>query len=357
MNFVNPSLMCESRPAEQASDHSRNHRETYPKISIPLVFVPISNDEASQGRPRARHLVRAHLTRLQHATSLPSRPSQSLDSWYVARQTPTAQLKGTKNQWQVGEMPSTSQKRRKVCKSVQSNEEKKEEKEKESASQNTKVAAVNVPLIPAARRAGAGRQDPFWSYPVEHEPYLPAIFAHYIENVAVDIPDLDCASSKGSLRHCWFPLAMEAPSTMYAVLLMAASHFCALHPPHLANRIDLLYLKSRALDEINKALRDSDSQRATRDAVVGAVMKMAAYEAIFGDTDVFSAHMKGLAKMVETRGGLRTLGLDGLLERMVVWIDLNAAFLCGSRRLFGNDSFPTRVTFDKPDPYHFAGIK
>jgi hypothetical protein len=61
--------------------------------------------------------------------------------------------------------------------------------------------------------------------------------------------------------------------------------------------------------------------------------------------------------MLNMRGGLGTLGLDGLLERMVVWIDLNAHFVCGLTKLFGNDSFPTVVEFEAPDPYHFAGIQ
>jgi len=216
------------------------------------------------------------------------------------------------------------------------------------------TVVLNVPKLPADKRLGAARQDPFWSYPVDYEPYLPAIFAHYIENVAVEIPDLDSPNHKGLLRQRWFPLAMEEPSTMYAVLLMAASHYCAVSPQS-ANLIDLLYLKSRALTEINAALRDP--KRATSDAVIGAVMKMAAYEAVFGDSAVFSAHMRGLSLMLKLRGGLGSLGLDGLLERMVVWIDLNASFVCGLSKLYGNEEFPTVVEFEAPDPYHFAGIQ
>jgi hypothetical protein len=45
------------------------------------------------------------------------------------------------------------------------------------------------------------------------------------------------------------------------------------------------------------------------------------------------------------------------LERMVVWIDLNAHFICGLSKLFGNEAFPTVVEFEAPDPYHFAGIQ
>ena len=60
--------------------------------------------------------------------------------------------------------------------------------------------------------------------------------------------------------------------------------------------------------------------------------------------------------MLKMRGGLSTLGLDGLLERMVVWIDLNAAHLTGTEVALGNEAFPTTVSFAAPDPFHFAGI-
>lgn len=146
---------------------------------------------------------------------------------------------------------------------------------------------------------------------------------------------------------------MSSAAAMYSVLLMAASHYCSINSSKGA-LINLLHLKARALSEINMCLASPD--RAVSDAVIGAVVKMAAYEAIFGDSEVFAAHMKGLQMMLKLRGGLSGLGLNGLLERMVVWIDLNGAHLTGLSRQFGNDDFPSKVVFAAPDPYHFAGI-
>jgi hypothetical protein len=174
-----------------------------------------------------------------------------------------------------------------------------------------------------------------------------------IQNVAVEIPDLDGPNAKGLLRRIWFPLAMTEAATMYAVLLMAASHYCIVNPSKAA-LIDLLHLKARALSEINAAL--ANPKRAITDSMIGAVMKMAAYEAVFGDSAVFNAHMKGLQMMLKIRGGLSTLGLNGLLERMLVWIDLNAAHLTGTPPMIGGEDLPTVVSFAAPDPYHFAGI-
>lgn len=174
-----------------------------------------------------------------------------------------------------------------------------------------------------------------------------------IQNVAVEIPDVDGPNAKGLLRRTWFPLCMTEAATMYAVLLMAASHYCVVNPSRRAV-IDLLYLKARALSEINAAL--ADPKRSVSDAMIGAIVKMAAYESIFGESEVYAAHMMGLQQMLKLRGGLGSLGLDGLLERMLVWIDLNAAHLTGSSRQFGGEAFPTIVAIAAPDPYHFAGI-
>lgn len=138
---------------------------------------------------------------------------------------------------------------------------------------------------------------------------------------------------------------------MYAVLLMAASHFCIVNPSKAA-LVDLLYSKARALTEINAGI--ADPNRSTSDAMIGAVVKMAAYEAIFGESLVFAAHMKGLQLMLRIRGGLSKLGLNGLLERMLVWVDLNADHLTGSARQLGGEAFPTTFVLSEPDPYQHA---
>ena len=69
-------------------------------------------------------------------------------------------------------------------------------------------------------------------------------------------------------------MPVTSAATMYAVLLMAASHYCAINPSK-AGRINLLALKARALKEINAALPSED--RAKSDAMIGAVAKMAAH--------------------------------------------------------------------------------
>jgi len=341
----------------------------------PFVFVPITGSEAAKGRSAAKRIVRAHVTRVQHAKSSAVGSHMELQSWtvrpYIHRTHATMKRKKAAAAAPTEPESNEASSSRAIAKAKSSSANAAKSKSPPSAttpstaiirirkSSNSSSTysgsskpnfAVPVPVL----ITGGSNDDPFWSFPVDYQPALSPIFAHYIQNVAVEIPDIDGPNDRGLLRRVWFPLCMTEAATMYAVLLMAASHYCIMNPSKAA-LIDLLAIKARALAEINAAL--TNPNRAVTDAMIGAVAKMAAYEAVFGDSKVFAAHMKGLQMMLKMRGGLSTLGLNGLLERMCVWIDLNACFLIGAEKFLGNEIHPTTVEFAAPDPYHFAGIQ
>lgn len=142
--------------------------------------------------------------------------------------------------------------------------------------------------------------------------------------MATDMPELDEPEQPGLLRKRWFPLVMSEAATFQVIVLLSASNYASLRYPH-GDGPDLLLLKCRAISSINKALKAADSP--TNDELIGAVAKMASYEAMFGDVPTYEMHMAGLVKMVQLRGGLEALGLGGLLARICVWIDRNSAFL------------------------------
>lgn len=142
--------------------------------------------------------------------------------------------------------------------------------------------------------------------------------------MATDMPELDEPQHPGLLRTRWFPLVLSEAATFQVVMLLSASNYASLRYPH-GDRSNLLVLKSRAISSINKALKATDSS--TSDQLIGAVAKMASYEAMFGDLPTYEMHMRGLVRMVQLRGGLSSLGLGGLLARICVWIDRNSAFL------------------------------
>jgi hypothetical protein len=117
---------------------------------------------------------------------------------------------------------------------------------------------------------------------------------------------------------------------------MAVSHYGKVQKLRLRT-IDLLQLKDTAIQEINHAL--ADDIRGTTDQLIAAVSIMAAYEALFGDQAIFHTHMQGLARMISLRSGLPALGLDGFLERIILWIGSDACYTAGSRLYFGGSIF------------------
>lgn len=176
---------------------------------------------------------------------------------------------------------------------------------------------------------GQGRIDPFKTYPVPWEPFIPELIDHYLVNMAIDLPELDEPEQPGLLRTRWFPLVMTEAATFQVIILLAASHYASLRQTTEYGPA-LLQLKTRAICLVRNAL----AAEGPSDQLIGAVAKMASYEAMFGDQTSFEEHMKGLVKMVQLRGGLSSLGLYGMLAKICVWIDRNSALLHGSRLYF-----------------------
>ena len=167
-----------------------------------------------------------------------------------------------------------------------------------------------------------------------------------LENIAIDIPEFDQPQDRDLLRTLWFPLVMTDPCLFLVSMLIAASHYASAQqqkqqqlqqqdaPDLNLDLPNLLDLRCEALQSINQAIGMQHSDGVLSDALIGAVTKMASYEASFGDLDNYTVHMRALSKIVRLRGGLEGLGLDGLLRRIVVWVDRKGASLYGSMLYF-----------------------
>ncbi|KAJ0413173.1 hypothetical protein BJY00DRAFT_68272 [Aspergillus carlsbadensis] len=213
-----------------------------------------------------------------------------------------------------------------------------------------------------ARPLGGLRGDPFRSYPVAWRPSLPRFVDHYLMSMAVDIPELDQPGNRGLLRTTWFPLVMSERALFLVIILLAASNYASVqsesHPLDAKSKmkLDLLSLRCEAVQAVNEAL-EVQQPGCISDALVGAIAKMASYEAMYGDVDNYAVHMRGLERVVEIRGGLLELGLSGLLRRIVIWIDRNGAFLNGSALYFPGETFAPGQPMPGPNPGHFLGAR
>ncbi|KAK0275687.1 hypothetical protein LTR35_010957 [Friedmanniomyces endolithicus] len=197
------------------------------------------------------------------------------------------------------------------------------------------------------------RIDPSELYQEAWHPYIPRIMDAYLSNMAVEVPDLDAVEIRDLLRTRFFPFAVTDAASFHAVLLVATTHYRRQRGAHV-HAIDPLQLRGMAIREINQALEDP--VRATSDQLIAAVAHMACFEALCGDRDGFNTHMMGLLRLVSMRGGLSALGLDGLLERILLWIDANATHIVGTRLYFTRATVPTiSAVHPRPDPGRFAG--
>ena len=226
-----------------------------------------------------------------------------------------------------------------------------------------------------------------------------------VVHMAVDISELDGPGHKGLLRSRWFPLVLSDPSIFAVILLLSAANYVSnaypasypfpsssssssgssassssssspptsgsgsigsdddtdapitiyqtTFPSRAAIRQHLLHMKHVAITSVNAATRDP--RRCLSDEVVGAVAKLASFEAMHGDEPTYHAHMRGLRRMVELRGGIDALGLGGLLRRIIVWIDLNSSFLLQCGRYFPGCTFTGRADeATEPNPARFV---
>ncbi|PMD40868.1 hypothetical protein L207DRAFT_633817 [Hyaloscypha variabilis F] len=118
---------------------------------------------------------------------------------------------------------------------------------------------------------------------------------------------------------------------LYMTLSFAASRFehgKASNSPENAH-----YFLSRSISAVKEDLEDSSKQGS--DSMIATVASLANLENLNGRSDSAEVHMKGLQRMVQLRGGLQALGMQGILMRMVLWSDL-----CNASRSQSTPRFP-----------------
>lgn len=170
--------------------------------------------------------------------------------------------------------------------------------------------------------------------------------------MALCIPNVDGSDLRGLLRSRFLPLALTNVATQHTLVLIAASHYGNVKGSR-SHSIDLVELHRMALKEVTEEIKDE--RRAITDQMIAAVSLMAAYEALFGDKNTSATHMAGLHQMVAIRLRKSALGLDGLLERILLWIDSNVSHILRSKLYLDRATFPSNVNHPTPDPDGFSG--
>ncbi|KAK4549179.1 hypothetical protein LTR36_007637 [Oleoguttula mirabilis] len=96
-----------------------------------------------------------------------------------------------------------------------------------------------------------------------------------------------------------------------------------------------LWLRGRAVRAVNEAL--SDPERATSNALISAVGKIALHEHIYGDRQAAHLiHLPAQQRMIAMRGGIEKLGLPNITLQLMTWYDAFMAAEMGTTAYFAH---------------------
>lgn len=73
--------------------------------------------------------------------------------------------------------------------------------------------------------------------------------------------------------------------------------------------------KFRAIRMLNEHMQTTES---TTDEAIAAVMQLMLDEWYWGNMDDLESHTRGLKELIRLRGGFRSVGLSGLLAKLVI---------------------------------------
>ncbi|KAK5128312.1 hypothetical protein LTR85_002979 [Meristemomyces frigidus] len=160
-----------------------------------------------------------------------------------------------------------------------------------------------------------------------------SVLSHYEAMIVAQAPDFErqyAPNMRPGFGHdILFPSIFTEPALLAAAILLSTGHLIATRrvPRLHQDAYDALRLQQYVYNDINTALRYPE--RATSDQSIAAVLLLATYEALHGQMDLYHLHMTGLVQMVNARGGLSGLGMNGYLELFILWQDGNFANAIG----------------------------
>lgn len=143
---------------------------------------------------------------------------------------------------------------------------------------------------------------------------------HYEHLVRLQTPEWErqysTITTPGIAHRLLMPAMFEDPAVVTSCMLLSLSQLIATRratqpiPPRIIYGI--LQLRGHVMRIINEAL--DDPRRANSDHLIIAVLLLATCEALHGLRESYPVHMIGCMNMVNLRGGLSALGMQGLVE-------------------------------------------
>ncbi|TVY46211.1 hypothetical protein LCER1_G009186, partial [Lachnellula cervina] len=152
---------------------------------------------------------------------------------------------------------------------------------------------------------GAGKLDPFNSFVVPLVSSSDRILQYYHTSYSMNSHAINPEGN-------FFGYASTDPAMLHSVLYLVALHRELKHG--ILGSRDGLHHGAEAFRIINERLQGNES---FSDMTIAAVAMLANKENMNGNYDISKMHMRGLGKMIETRGGVQKL--PGVFLRIVTW--------------------------------------
>ncbi|KAE9374865.1 hypothetical protein N431DRAFT_438260 [Stipitochalara longipes BDJ] len=184
------------------------------------------------------------------------------------------------------------------------------------------------------RLLGGGDLDPFNSLPVRISSSDNRLLQYFVKNIApLHFPGARVAE-RDPMTISWIPAAMTDEALLHSTLASSGGHMLfytnlpSIPSSSLAN---YLYHKTETIRVINERLRNTTE--VLTDESLGAIALLITSQTCQGDYNEMNIHMRGLSQLVNMRGGLGHLGMNGLLAGEILWCDNVTAFLSASKPL------------------------
>lgn len=223
------------------------------------------------------------------------------------------------------------------------------------------MAMITPPSSPTPCASG-GKMDPFNCYPVQYQPWFDLILHHMMTVYAPrGWPALRITEDQG-VKWEWFMTqnSLSEPSLFYVRLLFGFGDMIRLG----TMKPDIMYwLRAQAIKAINEAL--SDSKRSCSDGLILAVGRIALHEHMYGDKYASShVHRPAQKRMIEMRGGMKSLEFPDLVKRLMRWSDRLMAVGSGTERMLEDDESNPNFTLkqsvsaiERWAPHEIPGVR
>ncbi|KFY90283.1 hypothetical protein V498_06076 [Pseudogymnoascus sp. VKM F-4517 (FW-2822)] len=192
---------------------------------------------------------------------------------------------------------------------------------------------------------GNGRVDPFGTYAVHCSAFEHALIDHYVHflipNHASHFSPMGSSTHTGRMYSHWVSYTIT-DSGMMNGLFLAACRSLANQTHRGIYAAQALRYKGACIRSVAKAI-EGEGDRVS-DSTVAKVLFLAYDEFHTGNLNGAKSHTKAIGDMVKMRGGVETLGLEGLLQQLVLWNDRTSTFYSGSVPNFMHTGSCKRLT-------------